>query len=126
MVASMGNAKAGLAGGVVKGGANDAPGKMPPPYPGAVHSAEIEYALGNLGGNKIYNWGPDDYKVSATMEAYFANFIKTGDPNGKGLPQWPANKGSITQYININVNTVAQPADDRPRYLLLDQIANKK
>jgi len=126
MVASMGNARAGLAGGVVKGGANDAPSKMPPPYPGAVHSAEIEYALGNLGGNKVYNWGPDDYKVSATMEAYFANFIKTGNPNGKGLPQWPANKGSITQYININVNTVAQPADDRPRYLLLDQIANKK
>jgi para-nitrobenzyl esterase len=126
MVASMGNAKAGLAGGVVKGGANDAPSKMPPPYVGAVHSAEIEYALGNLKGNKVYAWTPDDFKVSATMEAYFANFIKTGNPNGKGLPEWPANKNSITNYININVTTAAQPADDRPRFLLLEQIATKK
>jgi para-nitrobenzyl esterase len=122
----MGNAKAGLAGGVIKGGANDAPTKAPEPLVGAVHSAEIEYALGNLKGNKVYAWTPDDYKVSATMEAYFANFIKTGNPNGKGLPEWPANKNSITNYININVTTVAQPADDRPRFLLLDQIANKK
>jgi para-nitrobenzyl esterase len=126
MVASMGNAKAGLAGGVIKGGANDAPGKAPEPYVGAVHSAEIEYALGNLKGNKVYAWTPDDFKVSETMEAYFANFIKTGNPNGKGLPEWPANKGSITNYININVHTAAQPADDRPRYLLLEQIANQK
>ena len=126
MVAAMGDAKPGLAGGVVKGNANDAPSKLPPPYPGAVHSAEIEYALGNLGGNKVYGWGPDDYKVSATMEAYFANFIKTGNPNGKGLPKWPANKGSITEYININVNTVAEPATNYPGFLLLDQIANKK
>ncbi len=126
MVAAMGNAQAGLAGGIVKGNANAAPSKMPPPYSGAVHSAEIEYALGNLGGNKIYNWGPDDYKVSATMEAYFANFIKTGNPNGKGLTKWPANKGSITNYININVNTMAEPATNYPGFLLLDQIANKK
>ena len=100
--------------------------KMPPPMVGASHASEIEFALGNLGTNKVYAWTPDDYKVSATMENYFANFIKTGNPNGKGLPQWPANKGSITQHMNINVTTVAQPADDRPRYLLLDQIANKK
>jgi len=100
--------------------------KMPPPMVGASHASEIEFALGNLGTNKVYAWTPDDYKVSATMENYFANFIKTGNPNGKGLPQWPANKGSITQHMNINVTTVAEPADDRPRYLLLDQINNKK
>ena len=127
MVASMGNAKAGLAGGVIKGGANETPSKMPPPFAGAAHASEIEYAMGNLNSNKVYAWTPDDYKVSATMEDYFANFIKTGNPNGTGLPEWPANKeGSITQYINIDVNTVAQKADDRPRYLFLDQQYSKK
>ncbi len=54
------------------------------------------------------------------MENYFANFIKTGNPNGKGLPEWPANKGSITQHMNINhSDTSLNPEhDDRPRYLL--------
>ena len=48
---------------------------------------EIEYALGNLDSNKVYAWTGDDRKVSATMQEYFANFIKTGDPNGPGLPR---------------------------------------
>src|SRR3954470_11927964 len=50
----------------------------PPPVPrGAVHSAEIEYAMGNLDGSKAYAWTPDDHKVSEVMHGYFANFVKT-------------------------------------------------
>ncbi|HXD36875.1 MAG TPA: carboxylesterase family protein, partial [Rhodanobacter sp.] len=65
-----------------------APGEQPDP--GAVHSGEIEYALGNLAGNEVYAWTAADRQASATMEGYFAHFIKTGDPNGAGLPPWPA------------------------------------
>ena len=127
MVAAMGNAKPGLAGGIIKSDTKEAPSKLPPPLAGAAHASEIEYALGNLPGNKVYNWGPDDYKVSETMESYFANFIKTGNPNGKNLPKWPANNASgILNYINIDVTTKAQAADDRPRYLFLQQFDSKK
>src|SRR5207244_5158015 len=77
----MGDAASGLAGGVVRGQANQMP-----PSRGAVHSAEIEYAMGNLDSNKVYDWTPDDHKVSKVMQEYFANFIKTGNPNGTGLP----------------------------------------
>jgi len=125
MVASMGNAKPGLAGGVVKGGVDDAQKKAPAPYPGATHSAEIEYAMGNLPGNKVYDWKPEDFKVSATMEDYFANFIKTGNPNGKGLPKWDANNGSATKSININVETKMEPLLI-DRYHFLDQQYTKK
>ncbi|AHG89821.1 Carboxylesterase type B [Gemmatirosa kalamazoonensis] len=111
---------ANLAGGVTRGG----PGSAPPPARGAVHSAEIEYALGNLPLNKVFGWTPDDFKVSETMQGYFANFIKTGDPNGAGLPAWP--RGGVTngqvQRIRIDVETRAE-AEPRARYQFLDQPA---
>src|SRR6185312_5009429 len=91
---------------------------LPKPLVGASHSAEIEFAMGNLGGNKVYAWTPDDYKVSATMENYFANFIKTGNPNGPGLPKWtPNTNGSTVHFMNIDVNTHLETEHDRGRYL---------
>jgi para-nitrobenzyl esterase len=57
---------------------------------GAPHACEIEYCMGNLDLVKDYAWTADDYKVSETMLSYFANFIKTGNPNGDKLPEWPA------------------------------------
>ncbi|HTE27681.1 carboxylesterase/lipase family protein [Flavitalea sp.] len=121
MNASMGNATPGLAGGVVKN--SDAP--KPPPARGAVHSAEIEYAMGNLAGNKVYAWTPDDYKVSQVMLDYFANFIKTGNPNGKGLPRWPTVGANEAEVMIIDVNTRAEKEKHRDRYLFLDQAAAK-
>ena len=77
-----------------------------PSMQGAVHSAEIEYALGNLASNKVYAWTADDYKVSKVMQAYFANFIKAADPNGPGLPKWPAaNGGDGVQVMRIDVDS---------------------
>lgn len=123
MTPEMGNATANLAGGVTKGTGAAAPA---PPAKGAVHSAEIEYALGNLPTNKVFAWTPDDYKVSKTMQAYFANFIKTGNPNGAGLPTWPALKaGTAGQLLRLDVQTQAVPDQTRDRYLLLEQLAAK-
>ena len=91
---------------------------------GAVHSAEIEYALGNLATNQVYAWSSDDYQVSKTMAGYFANFIRTGDPNGAGLPGWPAlNRGTGGRRMQLDVMTRAVPVPDRARYLFLEQAA---
>jgi para-nitrobenzyl esterase len=121
MVASMGNATPGLAGGVVKGDASKPVPKMPPPV-GASHASEIEYAMGNLTGNKTYAWTPDDFKVSETMENYFANFIKNANPNGKGLPKWSAiTDNNKVKFMNIDVKSQEQAETDRARYLFLDK-----
>ncbi|EIA09840.1 carboxylesterase/lipase family protein [Flavobacterium frigoris] len=116
--------EAGLAGGVIKKNSNT---PKAPISKGAVHSAEIEYAMGNLASNKDYAWSEDDFKVSETMMNYFANFIKTGNPNGDGLPVWPKAKNEEKPEIMvIDVNSKSKKAENDARYLFLDKEYSKK
>jgi para-nitrobenzyl esterase len=90
---------------------------------GAVHSAEIEYALGNLATNPVFAWTADDHRVSEVMQGYFANFIKTGSPNGAGLPQWdPYSRGDRHARMRIDATTRAEPDPRRARYGQLQEI----
>jgi len=114
----------GQAGGIVTDAA--AAAKRPPDL-GAAHSAEIEYALGNLATNIRFAWEPADYKLSQLMEDYFANFIKTGDPNGSALPKWPAYSPSDNfQIMHFDVESTVGPDAGRPHYVVFDQIVHKK
>jgi len=91
---------------------------------GAVHSAEIEYALGNLDTNPIYAWTEEDRKVSATMSAYWVNFIKTGNPNGDGLPEWPKaslDAGKIRRQL-IDVDTRSMSFPEQRRYVAAEPL----
>jgi len=110
----------GLAGGTVKKDQNAF--KMPEPI-GAPHACEIEYCMGNLHLIKDYAWTADDYKVSETMQNYFANFIIKGNPNGSGLPEWPAAKAGDNNpdVMIINTESKAAKAPDDARYLFLDK-----
>lgn len=54
---------------------------------GAWHSSELWYTFGTL-GRCWRPWAPEDYALSARMLDYWTNFMKTGDPNGPGLPAW--------------------------------------
>jgi para-nitrobenzyl esterase len=84
-----------------------------PGQDGAGHSVEIEYALGNLPLNKVYAWSADDQALSTQMQNYFANFIKTGNPNGAGLPEWPqAIAGAASRLMRLDVPSAAVTATD--------------
>lgn len=110
----------GLAGGVIK--KDESTPKTPEPV-GAPHACEIEYCMGNLDLVKDYAWTEEDYKVSETMQNYFANFIITGNPNGKGLPKWPAAKATdaTPPVMVIDVESKAVDASQDDRYLFLDK-----
>jgi para-nitrobenzyl esterase len=124
MTSAMGNAVPGLAGGVTT--ATNTTGTRPAAPRGAVHSAEIEYALGNLATNKVFDWTPDDFRVSQLMQDYFANFIKAGNPNGSGLPAWEAaNSGAGIRRMRIDVEPRLEPETRMLRYKALDKAYEK-
>ncbi len=56
---------------------------------GAFHTGDVPYFFANL---KHLNrpWEAVDRKLAETASSYWVNFAKTGNPNGKGLPPWPA------------------------------------
>ncbi|NBB21262.1 carboxylesterase family protein [Runella sp. CRIBMP] len=115
----------GLAGGTVRA---DGPAPKAPKAVGAPHACEIEYCMGNLHLVKDYAWTADDYKVSDTMLNFFANFIKTGNPNGDKLPEWPfAKAGDATPPVMIlDTESKAEKATNDARYLFLDKAYGNK
>jgi para-nitrobenzyl esterase len=113
----------GLAGGTVERN-SDAP-PMPKAI-GAPHAAEIEYAMGNLHLVDDYAWTAEDYKASKTMQEFFANFIKNGNPNGDALPDWEAaeKNDNTPPVMIIDTESKLTEATDDARYEFLDKNYN--
>ena len=67
---------------------------------GAYHAAEIVYAFGNV---RQPNRASEetDMKLSDAMSSYWVNFATTGDPNGKGLTNWPAYNEQQEPYLEL-------------------------
>ena len=84
--------------------------------PGARHAAELVYVFDTLGSRTTRSQGPTavadaDRKIARQMNTYWANFAKTGDPNGAGLPRWPAmtlDKDETLEFT-MNEGPVARP-----------------
>lgn len=86
------------------------------PY-GATHTLEIQYIFpgyhGAAGVKKPLS--AEQQKLSDTMVKYWTNFARTGNPNGKGLPNWPQWKQAKeqTQMLDMKVTTGTEFAANR-------------
>jgi para-nitrobenzyl esterase len=66
---------------------------------GAFHGAEMAYVFGNFPFR--LNYQDLDRQLAETMETYWTNFARTGDPNGAGLTAWPiydATKDNVLEF----------------------------
>ncbi|MBU3001843.1 carboxylesterase/lipase family protein [Paraglaciecola arctica] len=88
---------------------------------GAVHSAEIEYVMGNLATNQVFAWNDDDYAISSMFQGYFIRFIKTGDPNSSELPVWPKFADNKRLVIGTTISDESMSLL-RKRYTLMAKI----
>jgi len=70
------------------------------PNYGAFHTAEVPFALHTL-NYWDRPWQESDRSVEKYMSSYWLNFIKHGDPNGDGLPEWKrydARSGNMIRF----------------------------
>ncbi len=87
---------------------------------GAYHSADILYVFGEFAAQPQVPWTPADRRVSGLIQSYWTNFARTGDPNGPGLPHWPAyGPADGWPVMHLDPAPAARPDDFRARYLFL-------
>ncbi len=91
---------------------------------GALHATDIEYSFNTL-ASKQAPWQAEDVAVAEIMATAFANFIKTGDPNGDGVPPWPPFE-SNGQVMVFDAETAAAQEQHRARYEFLDAVARER
>ena len=55
------------------------------------------------------------------MQQYFINFIRTGNPNQNGLPEWPANTGSQDRVLTLDQEIRMETDPFAGLYPILDE-----
>ena len=85
---------------------------------GAFHAGEILYVFDNL---HAFPWLIDDAdrEVARLASRYWINFVRSGDPNGAGLPAWPSLRDPEAAVMRLDAPPRAAPQDDRARHAFL-------
>jgi para-nitrobenzyl esterase len=90
---------------------------------GAGHGSEVSFVFNTLN----VRWGnpgeatPEEKELARIMNTYWANFAKTGNPNGKGLPNWPLYETLKEEILDIDIEGKAVGKSD-PRKARLNVI----
>ena len=94
------------------------------PY-GAGHGSETSFVFNTLNAR----WGapaeatPDEKELARIMNTYWANFAKTGNPNGKGLPVWPLYDPQKEEILDVELDgkPVSKPDPRKARFNVVEK-----
>jgi len=92
---------------------------------GAGHGSEVSFVFNKLNAR----WGApaeatlEEKELARIMNTYWANFAKTGNPNGKGLPVWPLYNTQKEEILDIDLDgkTVAKPDPRKARFNVIEK-----
>jgi para-nitrobenzyl esterase len=97
---------------------------------GAGHGSEVSFVFNTLNAR----WGnsgeatPEEKELARIMNTYWANFAKTGNPNGKGLPVWPLYDTQKEEILDIDLDgkPVAKPDPRKARFNVIEKAFKKR
>ena len=94
------------------------------PY-GAAHGSEVSFVFNTLNAR----WGqngeatPEEKELAKTMNSYWVNFAKTGNPNGEGLPNWPRYNNQTQEILDVNIDgkVISHPDPRKARFDVIEK-----
>jgi para-nitrobenzyl esterase len=100
-----------------------------PPFPsgnryyglGATHGMEMPYVFDHLDQLEV-PWTTKDRELALVLPEYWANFAKSGDPNGPGLPVWPGFRESRGKVMILGEELTAETIPGERNLGRLDRI----
>lgn len=103
--------------------------RQQPPFPrdsayagwGPSHFAELWYVFDHLDQYR-WEWTPEDRRLADEMITYWTNFARSGDPNGPGLPAWPAYSAHSGKLLCLGTPLVVEDAPSTGGLAVLDQV----
>lgn len=87
------------------------------------HSGEMPYFYGNLKTNG--NYKEDDFELSSIIQKYLLNYVKTGDPNGEGLPVWETYNSKPELVLHFDSSVKMEENTYLPVFKIFDEYMNE-
>ena len=112
--------------------AQNPPGPAGQPAFPAAHAAEVPYVFNNVGelplfpdrsDPKLAGASAPDQRLADQMSSYWANFARTGNPNGPGLPVWQEHQvGASDRAIILDADPSSERVPAKARLDLYDKL----
>jgi len=94
---------------------------------GALHATEIPFVFDTVAARYEKDLTDADRATAEAANAYWLNFAKTGNPNGKGLPDWPAYSMKTDMLMDFTLSgPVAKPDPWKDRLDLVEHLATQQ